>query len=512
METRTSADPGKTPAGNAPAGAVLDASRQELASRVEGVIDAELPEELRSSARDLLRAVLGKVAVAEHFDAFCGTAFSKREWAAAASPVIAELFDADEDQLAELARIPDLVIELGTGQATVTCMVASRWAARGETHRLSRLAESIVASHAAKNASAVEVMLALAATLAVTRFSKAEQLYNAALPLAGEEHREALQDARRWLAAGRIVCSASQEERDFWDVRLRRPKAAWAWQSKDELQALDTLAERLAGNAEDADLYRAVVPACWWQMAMKCAQVQEKLTHALKRPVPTAQTIESQRISADSTKMPERPQEFLPPHPQAGSYARFVLGWICGAMAMVITLFLVPSETLNRLLDSIKVADAQAHPGTLMAANWQQESLKKMVADMGKFSSAHAAAKQGSWRANEMMLSGHGKELPFDSPEYMKFLVWLHLDPPLDEEVRMQVCRLLLERVRSDAITLWEELIYSGAPNTEQIRQAARDALNNAAFQWGPEEKRRLAAIAEGSADKAMRQAGVHSR
>jgi hypothetical protein len=236
METRTSADPGKTPAGNAPAGAVLDASRQELASRVEGVIDAELPEELRSSARDLLRAVLGKVAVAEHFDAFCGTAFSKREWAAAASPVIAELFDADEDQLAELARIPDLVIELGTGQATVTCMVASRWAARGETHRLSRLAESIVASHAAKNASAVEVMLALAATLAVTRFSKAEQLYNAALPLAGEEHREALQDARRWLAAGRIVCSASQEERDFWDVRLRRPKAAWAWQSKDELR------------------------------------------------------------------------------------------------------------------------------------------------------------------------------------------------------------------------------------------------------------------------------------
>jgi hypothetical protein len=96
------------------------------------------------------------------------------------------------------------VIELGSGQATVTCMVAARWAARGETHRLTRLAESISASHVSKNACAVEVMLALAATLAVTRFSKAEQLYNAALQLAGEEHQEVI--CRRPEVAGRRTC------------------------------------------------------------------------------------------------------------------------------------------------------------------------------------------------------------------------------------------------------------------------------------------------------------------
>lgn len=73
-------------------------------SYVESMIATDLPAELQASARDLLHAVIAKVAAAEHFDAFCGQAFSKPEWAAAASPMIAELFDHDEDQLAELAR------------------------------------------------------------------------------------------------------------------------------------------------------------------------------------------------------------------------------------------------------------------------------------------------------------------------------------------------------------------------------------------------------------------------
>ncbi|MDB6007115.1 MAG: hypothetical protein JWR15_4102, partial [Prosthecobacter sp.] len=213
--------------GTSPGG--VSESRPGVA-RIEALIEAELPAELRASAKALLRAVGNKVAVPGHFDAFCCQAFSKPDWAAASSPLIAEMFEDDEDQLAELARIPDLVIEMGSSQVNVTCMVASRWAARGETHRLSRLADAMVASHACKNVCAVEVMLALAATLAVTRFSRAEQLYNAALPLASEEHQEALTDARRWLAAGRVVCSALQEERDFWDLRLRKPKTNWPWQ------------------------------------------------------------------------------------------------------------------------------------------------------------------------------------------------------------------------------------------------------------------------------------------
>jgi len=96
--------------------------------RIEAIIANEVPEELRTSAKGLLRAVATKVAVPGHYDAFCCQAFSKPEWAAVSSVLIAEMFEQDEDQLAELARIPDLVIEMGSGQVNVTCMVASRWA------------------------------------------------------------------------------------------------------------------------------------------------------------------------------------------------------------------------------------------------------------------------------------------------------------------------------------------------------------------------------------------------
>jgi hypothetical protein len=537
MELRASADLGKTPAGNAPAASpdvMLDASKKAIFRSVEKLIASELPEELQVAARGLLRAMMSKVAVAEHFDAFCGQAFSKPEWASAASPIIAELFDHDEDQLAELARIPDLVIEMGCGQATVTCMVASRWAARGETHRLSRLAESIVASHAAKNACAVEVMLALAATLAVTRFSKAEQLYNAALPLAGEEHQEALHDAKRWLAAGRVVCSASQEERDFWDLRLRKPKASWSWQSKEELLALDTLSERLTGNLEGMDVFKAVLPACWWEMAAKCAQVQEKLVLATKKiPLPVrGGAVIAARVAPASEvlKVAERapaPAEFLPHHPQPGPYARFVLGWVCGAMAMALTILLLPSETINRVLQTFRTVESPSQTANSVAVQdssavsikeiktpaekeaWRQENLIRIAAEMEKFASEHATAKKSTWRDNELVLSGHGKDLPYESSQYMKLLVWLHLDPPQDDEVRMRVSKLLLERVKADAITLWEELIYPGSPNAAEIKNAAREALGDASFQWSADEKGRLSAIADAGGDLAGAPANV---
>ncbi|MDZ4404538.1 hypothetical protein [Prosthecobacter sp.] len=529
MGTRATAATAKTPASTVQAtsaGVLSESLPEEMVERVEAMITSEIPAELQASARSLLRAVAAKVAVAEHFDAFCGQAFSKPEWAAAASPLIAELFDHDEDQLAELARIPDLVIEMGSGQATVTCMVASRWAARGETHRLSRLAESIVASHASKNACAVEVMLALAATLAVTRFSRAEQLYNAALPLAGEEHQEALADARRWLASGRIVCSASQEERDFWDVRLRKPKSAWLWQSKEEREALDTLSERLTNGLEGVDLFKAVLPVCWWDLAMKCAQQQEKLVLAMKKTtVAKVETIASPRVVADFVSMSEKASLEILPHPQAGPYARFVLGWVCGAMAMAITVLMLPSEAINRVLNTFRGAESNSSvPPAAVAASlipgesrikspeekemWRKENLQRIASEMTQFAPQQAVAKSGSWRDNELVLSGHSQELPHESPQYMKLLVWLHLDPPQDDEVRMRVSKLLLERVKADAITLWEELVYPGSANAVEIRSAAREALADVSFQWNAEEKKRLGVIA-GEEDEAKKNAAI---
>ncbi|MCF7788477.1 MAG: hypothetical protein K9N47_20315 [Prosthecobacter sp.] len=487
----------------------------ETMMRIEALIATELPEELRNSAKGLLRAVAGKVAVPGHFDAFCCQAFSKPEWAAAGSVLIAEMFEQDEDQLAELARIPDLVIEMGSGEVNVTCMVASRWAARGETHRLSRLADAIVASHASRNACAVDVMLALAATLAVTRFSRAEQLYNAALPLAGEEHQEALADARRWLAAGRVVCSAVQDERDFWDVRLRKPKTAWTWQSKAEREALDHLSECLTADMEGADLFKAVLPECWWELAMKCAQQHEKLEEATQKlaAVKTGNGVSPKAVVESFPTAGWGTREILP-HPQAGPLARFILPWFCGCLAMLLTVLVpvlvLPREFVIGILDTLKPVAALSTTAEMEA--WRKNELQKKAAEMAPFKPEYDLAKTGGWKENEKVLSGQSQELPFESPQYMNLLVWLHLDPPKDEEVRQRVCKLLLQRVKGNAITLWEVLSYSGSANAAEIKIAARNALTDADYQWSDDEKKRLGAIAGGTVSTKSLPAGGNKR
>ncbi|OYW74539.1 MAG: hypothetical protein B7Z37_17310 [Verrucomicrobia bacterium 12-59-8] len=482
---------------------VLDAASSsainaETMMRIEAIIATELPEELRASAQGLLRAVAGKVAVPGHFDAFCCQAFAKPEWAAASSVLIAEMFEQDEDQLAEMARIPDLVIEMGSGQVNVTCMVASRWAARGETHRLSRLADAIVASHASRNACAVDIMLALAATLAVTRFSRAEQLYNAALPLAGEEHQEALADARRWLAAGRVVCSAVQDERDFWDVRLRKPKTAWTWRSKAERETLDHLSEWLTADMEGADLFKAVLPECWWELAMKFAQQQEKLMQAAQKleAVKLANGVSSKAHHEPVQVHGRAPRDILP-HPQAGPFARFLLPWFCGCLAMLLTVLVLPREFVVRILDTLKPQAVLTSPAEMEA--WRKDTLNKKAIEMVPYAPQHALAKTGDWLENEKVISGQSRELPFESPQYLQLLVWLHWDPPLNEEVRMHVCTQLLKRVKADAISLWELLVYPGSVNAVAIKQAAREALTDKSFQWSEEEKKRLATIVANS-------------
>ncbi|WP_395748659.1 hypothetical protein [Prosthecobacter sp.] len=478
-------------------GGESEAPPSEETLKIEAWIGTELPEELRGSAKALLKAVASKVAVPGHFDAFCCQAFSKPEWAAAGSMLIAEIFEQDEDQLAELARIPDLIIEMGSGEVNVTCMVASRWAARGETHRLSRLADAIVASYASKSVCAVDVMLALAATLAITRFSRAEQLYNAALPLSGEDHQEALTDARRWLAAGRIVCSAVQEERDFWDVRLRKPKVAWTWTSKAERDALDHLSECLTSETEGTEFFRAVLPECWWELAMKFVKQQEKLAAATTKLEAAKQDHGApSRVAPEPAPAADRMAREIPPHPKPGPLARFGLFWLCGCIATLITLVIIPREYVVRVLDALKPVDVRATPAELDA--WRKETLKKKAAEMEKHEKQYLLARIGTWKENEELLSGKDPELPFDSTQYMNLLICLHLDPPKDEEVRAHLGKLLLDRVKGNALSLWEYLIYPGSVNAADVKKAAKNALSDSSFQWSVEEKKRLGMIAAG--------------
>lgn len=502
---------------------------EERAQRLRQFIADNLPPELRKMAFDLMESVNGNTAVAERFDAFCVQAFSKPDWAAPASAFIAELFENHEDRLAELARVPDLIIELACGQAAVSCTVASKWATRGETHRLSRLAESIIAAQGTmKNAAAVEVMLALAATLAITRPSRAEQLFNTAMPQANAEHAESLADARGWIAAGRSLASAPQDIRDLWDMRLRRPRVPWKWDSAEERKALLALAEYFDPSSELAPLLQKIVPGCWWDLVQQKAASEQALRAefaGLPPPAPAKDALAA--VNEEAIRRTKREwsddDEPLGVRPHASSAARFILGWACGVILMTLT-FLVSPEGMLRFLKSVRElffpgsnqaeqaffspangrgAAAEGAPVPVRAGNeWRKFHAQNFACNNVSISHFFARVKVDDWSKNQMILSGLNPDLPFADERYLRLLVWLHLDPPQDAETRRRLPKLLLDRAGVSTLSIWEGLCYPGSPNEAEIRLAAREACAEKPASWSAADTARLCELAQAGGKK----------
>lgn len=504
------------------AGEASEASEQRV-QRLRLLIADNLPAELRKLAIDLMESVSGNTAVAERFDAFCVQAFSKPEWAAPASAFIGELFEDHEDRLAELARVPDLIIELACGQAAVSCTVASKWATRGETHRLSRLAESIIAAQGTmKNAAAVEVMLALAATLAITRPSRAEQLFNTAMPQATAEHAESLADAKGWIAAGKSLASAPQDIRDLWDMRLRRPRMPWKWDSTEERKALLALAEYFDPASGLAPLVQKIVPGCWWDLVQQKAASEQALRAefaGLPPPAPTSDTLAA--ANEDAMRRTKREwaddDEPLGVRPQASSAARFILGWACGVFLMTLT-FLVSPDSMLRFVKSVRElllpGSSPAERASFSPANgpgsaaggasvpvragneWRKFHAQNFACNNVSISHFFARVKADDWSKNQMILSGLNPDLPFADDRYLRLLVWLHLDPPQDAETRRQLPKLLLDRADVSTLSIWEGLCYPGSPNEAEIRLAAREAWAERPASWSATDAERLRELA----------------
>jgi hypothetical protein len=524
----------------------LDPIWDERTQRLRVLIDDNLPTELHKLAADLMSSLRHNAGVAERFDAFCVQAFSKPDWAVPSSAFIGELFEDNEDRLAELVRVPDLVIELGCGQAAVACTVASKWATRGETHRLSRLAESIIAAQGTmKNPAAVEVMLALSATLAITRPSRAEQLLNAAVPLASDEHAESLADARRWLAAGSSLASCPQDIRDLWDTRLRRPRVAWKWESPEERKALKALAENLSPDSALAPLVQKIVPSCWWDILLQ----KDTTVQALQARLDALSTSASSPAAVTSAPLADAPSlSTRKPHrewaddgdaplgvrPQASSMARFILGWAFGVFVMGLSFFLAP-DAMHRFIkdarQSLSPSSPEATPPTaakpssssapaasqastptkkdpttvppapsvpeLSGKAWREAQAQKFARHNTAIAHLFAKVKRSKWNDNQLILSGHNVELPFSDERYLQLLVWLHLDPPDDAETCRHLPRLLLDRADSSVLAIWEGLCYAGSPNETDIRRTAQEVYPEKVTTWSREDAARLHVIAQ---------------
>lgn len=470
----------------------------------------ELPIELRSTAENLIKALRTESGLNQAFSDFCAKAYVKPDWAGAASEFLVELFEDHEDQLADMTRIPDLIIELASGHLTLTCMVAYRWAAHSDTARLAKLADALAATQSKVSAPEVtHIMLALVTSLAITRYPRAENMYAVAEPHTTEEHSEGMAEARQWLAAGRIVRGCSIESRELWDHRLRRKRTAWTWDEPNECAALAELADHLTPDQEGAELFKAITPPAWWDLAIK--RVTENLAKpTLKepesvKPTPATDLLEPPawaEISAQSKA------EELPPNIIIWNGWPFVWGWLIGIIVLALMIWLSPYNLVNERSNK-KASEVEIPPKKITTATtttskieakpdspeeiWRKDMAAKSAAEFTDLKPLFDQIHRDTWTQSENLLSGNTPELPKNDPRYLKLIVWLHVDPPQDEEIRARLPGFLADiQANSDTLDLWQKLNYEGSPMKEAIQVAAQKQFHSNKDSWSPMQETQL--------------------
>lgn len=450
----------------------------------------DLPEELRPAARALAKALAENQGVNRCFADFCSKAYVKPEWAGAASEFLAASFEDREQELASMARIPDLIIELASGQQTLTTVVAFEWAAHSDAGRLSKLAEALAATQSKiQSSEVVHLMLALATSLAISRYPRAIQMLTLAEPKATEEHAESLAEARNWLAIGSILRGCSQETRDLWDHRLRRRRSVWTWTSPAETTALDELADHLKPGQEGAQIFQSVVPPEWWEQAQKLAADRElndskpaetkgsEFAPILPKSTgPTSLKADMHSVGATSLFPPEESPIIV------WNAWPFFVGGLVGAAALALVIWISPYELKKARLtsskDEFRATEPSSDESSAPQEEWRKSEAARVAGESADLLDLHGRILKSSWADVEGLLSGTTADLPKEDSRYLRLLTWLHLDPPSDVEIRNRL-PALIAAAKGDSTTLdlWEKLAYKGSPMEEAIRNGARSQL-----------------------------------
>jgi hypothetical protein len=470
----------------------------------------ELPPELKNVARLLEKAMHEPGQVPGAFSNFCSAAYVKPDWAGAASEYLAVLFEDAQDLLAELTRVPDLIIELGAGHYTLTFLVASRWAAKADLAKLTRLAEALIATQSKiKCPEVADLMLALATSLAISKYSRAEQLLAAAESHAAEVGQEALAEARLWLEAGGIVRGCSQESRELWDQRLRRPRVEWSWESAVECMALDQLSGCVNPECKAASLFKAVVPTSWRALLVARADERNQYEAALAAAKESARQQQEQNNlhSSGETYHEQPPRQVVRQPIIIWRGIPFFVGGLVGACALLLGIWITPYELVRPTTvvnaevftpvavengEVVSAVEEPLHPDAV----WRQERAASLAMEAPELRAWVDKIKVGEWADHEKFLRGQDPALLADDPKYQKLLLWLHLEPPTNEEIRRQI-PLLLAGLRQDSaiIDLWEKLVYPRSPNAKEIRAAALRTQHEQRDAWSPTQRALLSRI-----------------
>jgi hypothetical protein len=506
---------------------------------------SDLPDSLRASAADLVSALHSGEELAQVFSAFCSRAYVKTDWAGPASEFLVSLFEDHEDLLADMTRIPDLIIELASGQMALTCMVSFRWASRSNTVQLAKLAEALAATHSKQSEpEIVHIMLALVTSLAITRYPRAEQMLAVAEPQTVGEHSDGLAEAKLWLAAGRIIRSCSQESRDLWDHRLRRTRMSWTWDNPVECTALRELAGQLRPQQDGQSLFQAVVPLAWWDLAQqhvidqmhaessllearnalkvaqaKTASTQDRAVAAnladAEASIALAPFLEVPSDTLADQDIDFTEAELSPPPIVVWNVQPFLFGWVLGIAGLTVAIWMGPFDLIKpeSEVKAIVSPPGVTSPVAVTAPKteekrpevdqakeqWRTEQAANVQAESADIKPFFDRVKTGTWIDHKDLLSGDSPELPKDDAKYVRLLAWLHLDPPTDKDIRANLPGLLAAiRPDSDTLDLWKELSYLGSPLIHEIQQAARRQLHENKESWSASQEEDLSRIVWG--------------
>jgi hypothetical protein len=204
----------------------------------------------------------------EGMSQFCARSFVSPEAARIGSQALLTAFDDSGLWLSSMAQPAHLVAELRQDCCLLTRVVITQWTRQGETQKLARLAEALVeAKPPVSSHEAGQILALLASLLGVLRPGPAPKWLAASRPLLRDSvDPHLVKEAAQWVAIGQVLASLPQEDRLFWNRRLRDPDVDWEWDSAEALSALRHVAPLLKDEKDHILTFQAVIPRCWWEL------------------------------------------------------------------------------------------------------------------------------------------------------------------------------------------------------------------------------------------------------
>jgi hypothetical protein len=490
-----------------------------------------LPNELTMAGAALRQAIDDNQHVPAIFAEFCARAYSRPDWAGAASQFIVECFAQRQKDLAVMARVSDLVIELTSGQQILTMTVVSQWVMQGDILQLLKLGDALIVAHSTiSGPEVVHLMLALATSLAILRYPRALQLLAAAEPRSRAEHEAGLAEAKQWLDVGALLRGCPQSAREMFNHRLRRPRTAWQWDRPQERAALQSLAEQLTpGGHPGLALVGKVLPAGWLEQAIEAAATRSQQPEA--GPEDSVDQPHQPAPPPIAPELPVAPPPRTMPWQQWPAAWQFFTGGLAGIALVMLVIWLSPVDLrFTRQVAGAEAPQAQPSPPPAQkpedppsvgakptaaapapspspveetsplttqssppSQTWSRAQLNQLLAEQGGLKARVQRLRQAGWEEARAELELSPGADATRIGELTTVLRWLHLDPPADEEMRRRVPQLLADhKPDGDTLELWQQLAQEKSLMRPFIEREARRQVEVRRTQWSASQRDRL--------------------